>query len=406
MNPKVHTSENPRGLTLLEVMIAAVIFAITMTAIFMAFRTGTRAWQAGHGGSELFQAARIAQDVITRDMNNLFFRTETEYNLAFFERLRQAAAYDQSRSMAEGLPPDQRDSMLQALGRPMTDVSDFPPPVDLGLRGTDGGEFDSITFVRSKDARPGQAVASLGLRRIRYYVSDGTLMREEGSAYGFKPGDNFTSYIENSPSVEFVANQFIRTEASAEDPHADVGYSQAELPDSAMLTEPLCEGVTLFNITYGYYRSNVWSEVERWDSNAHEYRFPGELVDPFGIQNGPMGAVVPNAPINLENPGALGNPGASIALPGQEGGQFGSRRMVIVRGQPMSYVSRPDDLPGYMAIQLGLKNKEGKGGRAHYFTFYFSFPSAQEEFDTEQIDEDQRLGTVPVGQVGGAPLGR
>lgn len=398
-----------RGVTLLEMLIAAVIFAITMTALFMAFRTGTRAWQAGHGGSEVFQAARIVQDVVIRDLNNVYYRTETDYNLAFRNQLQALANNDEMRQRAMAAPREQQALLLASIPAPPKDVKNFPPPIDLSFRGEDNGDTDEVTFMRRKPPQAGQRATSLGLRRVRLFVSDGTLYRQEISAYGLRPGESLKSRMETLPSVNFAAAKFIREEPPDEPTQsASPGESQAELPDSAILTEPLCEGVTLFNIVYGYYHDGEWIEVGKWDSNAYEYRFPGEEPDYFAPQGvgGPGGGLGGGSvAASFANPimgstesgfnpqqGAVGFPGATT-----------NRKLVIVRGQPMSYSPHPDDLPGYMAIHMGVQNADASNKKVHYFTYYFSFPSAVEDFDPEDIDEDQRLGGATTG--GGAGAG-
>ena len=59
------------GFTLMEVLVAVTIFAIAAAALFVTFRTGIRSWEAGHSASELFQSARVARDVIQRDLANM-----------------------------------------------------------------------------------------------------------------------------------------------------------------------------------------------------------------------------------------------------------------------------------------------------------------------------------------------
>ena len=49
----------------------------------------------------------------------------------------------------------------------------------------------------------------------------------------------------------------------------------------------------------------------------------------------------------------------------------------------------PDNLPGYVAIQLGVRDP-GEKGRLRSFTYFVSLPLAREEFDTTLFDESER----------------
>ena len=91
-----------RGFTLIEVMIASIILMITMAAVATVMHTATRSWRAGHGVSEIFQTARIAQDVIARDLDNLLYQNESDYNRTFRNQLDSLANEYVSDTQKEG----------------------------------------------------------------------------------------------------------------------------------------------------------------------------------------------------------------------------------------------------------------------------------------------------------------
>jgi hypothetical protein len=109
-------------------------------------------------------------------------------------------------------------------------------------------------------------------------------------------------------------------------------------------------------VTFGFFEQEAWHEVVDWDSGAMKYREPP-------MEELPPGMYVPG--INMED-----------SAPGF--------------GLMMNDANRePDNLPAYMAVQLGLRMPDGKS-RLFSFTFYYSFPQSQET-DVMMVD--------PSGQV-------
>ncbi len=82
---------------MLEVMVAVTIFSLISVIIFSVFRTSMRSHEIGVRESEQIQRARFIVDSLERDINNIFFRDETSYNVQItrlieeFERIRLAA---------------------------------------------------------------------------------------------------------------------------------------------------------------------------------------------------------------------------------------------------------------------------------------------------------------------------
>lgn len=378
------------GFTLMEILIAVSIFMIAAAALFVTFRTGIRAWEAGHEASEVFETARVASDLIMRDLTNIFYRSESDYNRTFRKQVEQLASYESAVAAADEMDGEEREVYLKGLGGPPVRPGDIAKPIDLAFRGDDGGMMDTLTFARHQRARNRGESQNWGAARITYKVKEGVLTREEASPFGLRPGDDYKEFL---AEVEPKAKETIRLfygagyrgeeEGLDEEPlEGDLAEAFAEplegeetgLPYFPPISEPLCEGVEIFDIHYGYYRFGEWNEVGDWDSGARKYRFPDEESedddDPLGRALGGSRFAPPGAETGF-NP--LGNPSG--------------QRTVMVRGVPVVYFPKPDNLPGYVVIQLGVR----RPGRAkvHSFTFFYSCPMAQEDFDTSQIEDGE-----------------
>ena len=375
------------GFTLLEVMLAATIFAIAMGALFFTFRTGVRAWQTGHAASEINQTARVAQDVMIRDLHNLFYRPEASYNGGFRAQI-NALGLDFEENQFGDYSTPAGTTANQLVGRtakvdqkrkrdPLLNLFNLTLPIDISLHGEDGGLLDSLSFARYQRPRTSAEAESWGIRRVRYYVLDGVLYREESSPFGFRPGEDLQEYYGLNPGRGDFARLFYRegTDRKRSD-RADrllQGDDRPLIPNTYKVSEPLCEGVEIFNITYGYYQYDMWVEADSWDSSRFQNRFPIEQSLSYGF-TGPGGVRSPR-----------GGRGACTETSFQRRRGRRSRR-AVVRGQIMSFQPVPDNLPGYIAIQLGVRGRD-RGGRLRSYTFFVSLPLANEQFDLGSIDE-------------------
>lgn len=373
---KTLSKRRPGGFTLIEVLLAATIFAITSTALFVTFRTGLRAWRTGHAASETFQTIRIAQDVILRDLHNIAYQPDAAYNKTFREQLPYLPQYTQnpdpstgeSRYFPASLPaPGADDDSIDFLNL----LQSVSPPVDLSLSGQDNGELDTLTFTRHMRSQRKEDEREMGLKRIRYYVEDGILYREESSVYGFNPSEQFEQFRDEHTEVGMIASLFSNKDDAdaaldALDPEANV------LPDDGdTVSEPLCEGVELFNITYGLLRNEGWQEVSDWDSGAFKHRFPPE---PMFDEDGD--AIDPDAPIDPGDPMTT----ETTFMPRQ------SRIGRTPDGRMIRIDPTPDNLPGYFAIQIGIRDVDGRG-KLRSFTIVVSNPLGREEVDPSVLEE-------------------
>lgn len=57
-----------RGMTLIETLISTVIFAILAVSLFVVFKAGLDSWRRAQAHLDVYQEARMALDMITRDL--------------------------------------------------------------------------------------------------------------------------------------------------------------------------------------------------------------------------------------------------------------------------------------------------------------------------------------------------
>jgi prepilin-type N-terminal cleavage/methylation domain-containing protein len=71
------------GFTLIEILIAALIFSIVSLSIYAAFRSGLAAYQKIDTASEIYRVARIILNKIDADLKNSFVREDSAGNSGF-----------------------------------------------------------------------------------------------------------------------------------------------------------------------------------------------------------------------------------------------------------------------------------------------------------------------------------
>lgn len=404
MKPARATARPDAAFTLLEVILAVTIFGLTMVAITSVMRTGARSWTIGHAMTELMQNVRVTQDVVLRDLNNICYRPETAYNQTFRGQIERMGSEILLQSPLDPRRP-YKNFNAQSLDRYMpnqrnrrrTDkasnanqifLDQISPPIDLSFRGSDNGDTDRLSFVRRQSADWTEPEKStLGLRRITYYVKDKVLWREESDPYGFRPGSGLASFIATldpgfapmdlfdekkmntqlARGGESPLSQLTQFFAAPNDPTdaEDKGRGQF-LPGSVHYKEQVCQGVVTFNVTYGYFLEGQWVEVGNWDSNAMQYRNPLDR-DYYQslLDSGQMDESAVNSMI-------LGRTGTRFSY-------FAPRTESNYSGTPIANPSLqvPDDLPGYVAIQIGVTSP-GLKGRVYTFTIFQAMPVAEE----------------------------
>lgn len=381
------------GFTLLEVIVAVVIFGLTMVAVGAVMRTATRAWTTGHGLSEIMQGARMTEDVISRDMGSLLYLEESDYNHAYRRQIdlmatRIQGQVDPDRRWDGAIPgelwgserDDRRRDRFTRRDRDEQDATENDPnamlslealstPIDLSFRGTDSGQTDRLSLARSFTPRWYGEPETWGVRRVSFYVEDGTLYREEEDPFGFeahKDPYDLSRHVDFEEDVNQANRRFIRESLRNlySEADKDRGIDRGELlPNEISRVEPLCDNVAIFDLTFGYFREGEWHEVGDWDSNVSNHRDPIELWDENITFD-------PNFEVG-------GRRGATAFV---EGEQIYTSIESLLRSR------EPDNLPAYMIIQLGLQMPGGRG-RIFSYTYFYAIEQAQET-DVYVSDEE------------------
>jgi type II secretion system protein J len=68
-------SARRRGFTLIEILVASVIFAILATSLFVVFKAALDSWRRTQAHLEVYQNARAALDMMTRDLSAAYLNS-------------------------------------------------------------------------------------------------------------------------------------------------------------------------------------------------------------------------------------------------------------------------------------------------------------------------------------------
>ncbi len=218
-----------RAFTLIEILVAMVIFAILVTSLFASFRTGMQAFTMATEHADQQQLGRYAINQVAQDLRNIYYKPESQYNVA--------------RRQQEALLDEQNANARRGSGRQDVideNLPDLGPPVDLSFTGMDNGDIDQLSLVRIIPYSPENPTSMWGLARVTYYVIDGKFYR----------------------AVDDVTT-----------PEADEeGYVLPKLNDPRV--EKLADNCVGFDLKYGYYHEERWEMADSWDSSAAVYRNP------------------------------------------------------------------------------------------------------------------------------------
>ncbi len=232
LSPFALRLSSSRGFTLLEIMIAMVIFSIVMSSLFMSFRTAMKAYNIGATHSEAGQMARYTITQVSDDLKNVFYKAENQYNVARRQResLQEQREQQAMQSGSKYSPVD--DETMPELG----------PKIDLNFRATDGGEVDEVTFVRHQRMKRSEDRMLWNLARIRYFMNGTSLYR----------------------SIDDVKA-------------AEVDEEGYEIPKAyEPQVDKIATNVKGFDLKFGYYHDGEWTNAPDWDSNSAQYRNPSD----------------------------------------------------------------------------------------------------------------------------------
>jgi prepilin-type N-terminal cleavage/methylation domain-containing protein len=225
--------------TLMEVMVAVVIFSLVVSALFVSFRTGVRAYDIGVTHAELDQTIRFVTNQVASDLRNVFYRQPWTYNITRAQREELLA---------------QREQQLQASGARVNllddaEMPDLGPRIDLSFRAEDNGDQDTLSFARLLNEDLPETRKMFGLARIRYFVDNGVLYRAVDDVI--------------APEVDDFGNEIPK-------PNPPV-------------VDKLATNVKGFDVKFGYYYDGEWLLADDWDSDAAQYRNPSDEDTESGV---------------------------------------------------------------------------------------------------------------------------
>lgn len=309
-------------------LIAATLLAIVATLIFTVFRSATSSMTRAHAETNMMQRVRFAMDAIESDLQNVHYRDETTYNtymtaiLNQFEAARIEAELTDDYSNFEAIygENDDRNSDEDTgyIGNPY----EKGRLIDLSFSGDAGG----LTFSRVRKRIPGVSEFPLGLSRVRYSVSGGTLMRSE---------------------------------EPVEIPEMSI-YGEVEERDEPPREEPLAEGVTKFDLAFMFWYDNQWYETPKWDSSERLIRSAYHRLVPESERRFSSSS----SESDRQDPEALqpGDPGWNEYLNAQTSEPF-------------------DGLPAYVRIRLAIaRDPERPEVGNRVFQRIVRVPGSQESF--------------------------
>ncbi|MGC8740137.1 MAG: prepilin-type N-terminal cleavage/methylation domain-containing protein [Candidatus Sumerlaeaceae bacterium] len=227
-----------KAFTLMEIMVAVVIFSLVVSSLVVSFRTGVKAYDIGATHAELDQTIRFVTSQVAEDLRNVFYRQPWTYNVTRNQREELLA---------------QREQQLQASGARtelLEDESlpDLGPRIDLSFRAKDNGDQDELSFVRVQNENAPETRKPFGLARVRYFLIDGSLYRAVDDVI--------------APEVDEFGN---------------------EIPKPVPpVMDKLANNVKSVDLKFGYYYDGEWLLADDWDSDAAQYRNPSDEAEEKG----------------------------------------------------------------------------------------------------------------------------
>jgi prepilin-type N-terminal cleavage/methylation domain-containing protein len=241
------------GFTLIEILVAMVIFSLVLASLFTAFRTGIKAYDLGVTHAEAQQTGRFAVNQLADDLRNIFYKTASSYNVTRRQREALLEQQEQQQLQMGGKTGSRKDQQIDE------NLPELGPAIDLSFMGEDGGNIDQVTFVRMQGPKKGEDRPLWGLERVRYFVSNGNLYRSTEDVTAPETDENGNEIPKAvPPRVDKIANN--------------------------------CTGL---DIKYGYFFEGEYHMAEDWDSNGNQYRNPmdeedqdSQITNPAGVAGG------------------------------------------------------------------------------------------------------------------------
>jgi len=329
------------GFTLLEVMVAIAIFAVSTLALVIAFRTATKSFVSGRRTTETMQTLRFVVEHISRDLRAVYY--DTDYNKRFNDMQFEMASKEQELIQQLKDESGKRDRAekgepgflglrlnLQFIGEgtaggggktAKAGKAVRPPqpaqPTESGSAGKSGGAYIEFAHFTPSDGTFDES--SWGTERVRYYVENGNLYRQRSPVPRIlRLNPNLEEEIENAQNQRTEKQQRRsggrRGGGDNADPYGGFSFDSiakkgllpqelrnqlvkvnyvVEVEPEPLPPDLLAERVVEFNVKFGYFSGGEgnsgggatgtgnWTETTRWDSDEKALRSPKFEVDPM-----------------------------------------------------------------------------------------------------------------------------
>jgi prepilin-type N-terminal cleavage/methylation domain-containing protein len=330
------------GFTLLEVMVAIAIFAVSTLALVVAFRTATKSFVSGRRTTETMQTLRFVVEHISRDLRAVYY--DTDYNKRFNDMQFEMASKEQELIQQLKDESGKRDRAekgepgflglrlnLQFIGEGTAGggggtaragkAAPRPPqpvqPGESGATGKTSGAYIEFAHFTPSDGTFDES--SWGTERVRYYVENGNLYRQRSPVPRIlRLNPNLEQEIEDAQNRRTEKQQRRsggrRGGGDDTDPYGGISFDNiarkgllpqelrnqlvkvnyvVEVEPEPLPPDLLAERVVEFNVKFGYFSGGEgnsgggatgtgnWTETTRWDSDEKALRSPKFEVDPM-----------------------------------------------------------------------------------------------------------------------------
>lgn len=212
--------------SLLEILIATVIFSIVLATLYQTIRTGLRSYSRGHRSIEVMQNARFAMNTLSKDLRSVYYLHEKDYNKNFhsIEATKPYLFYEDNET-----PYD----------------SSMGIQIDLSFIGENHSKKDNLKFVKKVYFEEYGKINRWGFERVTYSIdSEKNLVR----------------------TIDDIAKPF----------RDDFGR---ELYDPESEPDVIAFNVEQFDLYYLYFYDYAWRYVDSWDSGEKNFKNPPKTED-------------------------------------------------------------------------------------------------------------------------------
>ena len=232
-----------RGFTLIEVLVAAVIFSLVVTALYTTYTTGLNSYERSQRNREMQQNARAVFDLVGKDLRSVYWRVATEYNVLSpqeEQKFKNLGFYDFDKEKGKEGKEDKEDEE-----DPFSNYEYLK--YDLSFTGS----LNSISFVRYQNSNVSYKREMMNLARVDYSLKDGNLVRSIKDTMSIESYDYYTGEKKEEKSEE-------------------------ETEEKSKVEDIVAKGIKEFSLKYLYFYDDAWHWTESWNSETNQYRNPSE----------------------------------------------------------------------------------------------------------------------------------